>query len=109
VNEDQTAVRFTKSLSDEIQLSGKFYYWDGKSSEFPANGVTITVRSVQVKFETGEVVGSAIFVEASLASGKDPDYSKVVAERIWMIPKDDPVGDDTRSFLAEVNRRLERK
>jgi hypothetical protein len=108
VNEDRTALRFSKSISDEIQLSGKFYLWTRDSSEFPLSGVRIIVRSIQVKLKTGEELGSAIFVEADRASVKDPEYSKVVLEEMWMIPKDDSVADQTRGFLAELNRILER-
>ena len=106
-NQDQTAMRVSKSLSDEIQLSGKFYYWTGKSSEFPANGVRIVLRSVQVKLTSGAVEGSAIFFQATLASSKDPGYYKVITEQVWFIPNGDPIADDVRSFLATVDRKLE--
>jgi len=108
VNEDRTALKFSKSLSDEIQLSGKFYLWIGEPSALPLRGVRILVRSIQVKLSTGEELGSAIFAEADRASGKDPGYYKVVTEQMWMIPKNDSVADETRGFLAEVDRALER-
>jgi len=107
VNEDPTAVRFSKSLADEIQLSGKFHLWTGKLSELPPNGVVITVRSSQVKLASGSELGSAIFVEAERPSGKDPGYYKEVTESVEFIPKNDSVADETRSFLAAVGRALE--
>lgn len=103
-NDDQTALRFSKSLADEIQLSSRFYLWTGKY--LPSSGVRIMVRSIQVKLQNGDELGSAIFVEAEHPSSKDPGYYKVVAEQFWMIPKGDSVGDQTRGFLAEVDRAL---
>ncbi len=107
LNEDQTALRFSKSLSDEIELSSGFYLWTGNYSDFPPNGVRIMVRSIQVKLRNGNELGSAIFVEADRPSTKDPGYYKVVSEQTWMIPKDDSVADETRGFLAELSRALE--
>src|SRR5208282_666274 len=92
-NDDQTALRFSKSLSDEIQLSGKFYLWTGKYYDLPPNGVRIMVRSIQVTLRNGDELGSAIFVEAERPSGKDLGYYKVVSEQLWMIPKDSSVAD----------------
>jgi len=106
LSDDQTANRFSKSLSDEIQLSGKFYYWTGKYYDLPPNGVRIMVRSVQVTLRNGSVLGSAIFATAERASARDPGYYKVVSEQLWMIPKDDSVADETRGFLADVDRKL---
>jgi hypothetical protein len=107
LNDDQTATRFSKSLSDEVQLSGKFYYWTGKYYDLPANGVRIMVRSKQIKLSNGDELGSAIFVEADRPSGKDPGYYRVLFEQFSMIPKDHSVADSTRGFLAEVDRALE--
>jgi hypothetical protein len=105
-NDDQTSLRFSKSLADEIQLSSRFYLWTGKY-DLPPNGVRIMVRSIQVKLHNGNELGSAIFVEAERPSGKDPGYYKVVSEQLWMIPKDGSVADETRGFLAEVDRARE--
>lgn len=105
-NDDRTALRFSKSLADEIQLSGRFYLWTGKYYDLPPNGVRIMVRSIQVKLRNGNELGSAIFAEAERPSDKDPGYYKVVSEQFWMIPKDDSVADETRGFLAEVDRAL---
>jgi hypothetical protein len=105
VNHDQTAMRFSRSLSDEIQLSGRFYWF--KNGELPPNGVRITVRSIQIKLQNGNEMGSAIFVEAERPSGKDAGYYKVVSEQLAMISKNDSVADETRSFLAAVDRALE--
>ncbi len=107
LNEDRTALRFSRSLADEIQLSGKFYLWTGNSDALPPNGVRIMVRSIQVKLSKGSELGSAIFVEADRPSAKDPGYYKVVSEQMWMIQKDDSVADETRGFLAKVDRALE--
>jgi hypothetical protein len=107
-NDDQTALRFSKSLADEIQLSGKFYLWTGKYYDLPPNGMRIMVRSIQVELRSGAALGSAIFVDAERPSVKDPGYYRVVSEQLWMIPKDDSVADQTRGFLAEVDRALER-
>jgi hypothetical protein len=106
VDEDKTAVKFSQSLADEIQLSGKFSLWTGKLSELPPDGVCITVRSIQVKTTNGEELGSAIFVEADRASGRDPGYFKVIRETMWMLPKDGSVADATRGFLADVDKKL---
>jgi hypothetical protein len=106
VNDDKTAVKFSLSLADEIQLSAKFSLWTGKLSELPSNGVCIFVRSIQVKTTNGEELGSAIFIEADRASGKDPGYFKIVRETMWMIPKDGSVADETRGFLVEVDKKL---
>src|SRR5580698_9409236 len=57
-NDDQTALRFSKSLADEIQLSGRFQLWTGKDYDLPPNGVRIMVRSVQVKLRGGNELGS---------------------------------------------------
>ena len=106
VDEDKTAVKFSQSLADEIQLSGKFSLWTGKLSQLPSVGVCIIVRSIQVKTTNGEELGSAIFVEADRSSGKDPGYFKVIRETMWMIPKDGSVADATRGFLTEVDKKL---
>jgi hypothetical protein len=109
LNDDQTALRFSRSLSDEIQLSGGFYLWKiAKNGDLPPSGVRITVRSIQIRLHKGDEMGSAIFVEAERPSGKDPGYYKVVSELLSMIPKDGSVADETRSFLATVARALER-
>ena len=105
-NDDQAALRFSKSLADEIQLSSRFYLWTGKYYDFPPNGVRIMVRSIQVKLQNGNELGSAIFVVAERPSSKDPGYYKVVSEQLWMIPKDDSVGNQTRGFLAGVDQAL---
>lgn len=106
VDEDKTAVKFSQSLADEIQLSGKFSMWTGKLSELPSDGVCIFIRSIQVKTTNGEELGSAMFIEADRASGKDPGYFKVIRETMWMIPKDGSVADAARGFLAEVDKKL---
>jgi len=107
VNDDQTAIKFSKSLADEIQLSGKFYFWTGKYYDLPPSGLRIMVRSIQITLRNGNELGSAIFVTAERPSGKDPGYYKVVSAQLWMIPKDDSVADQTRDFLAGVSRALE--
>ena len=106
-NDDPTALRFSKSLSDDIQLSGKFYYWTAKDSALPSNGIRILVRSIQIKLEDGSELGSAIFVEADRPSLKEAGYYKVISGHFLMIPKDASVADETRSFRAEVDRSLE--
>jgi hypothetical protein len=106
LNGDQTALKFSRSLGDEIQLSGKFYFWAQNSEDLPPDGLVILVRSVQVKLSDGTAIGFAIFVEADRRSTKDPGYHKVVSEQMWMMPKDESPADETRSFLAEVDRSL---
>ena len=106
VNNNSTALRFSSSLADQIQLSGKFYLWTGKESELPRIGVRLLLRAVPVKMDDGSDIGSAIFVEADHLSAKDPGYYKSVAEQMWMIPKDDSVADDTLKFLADLDRAL---
>ena len=69
-----------------------------KIYELPPNGVVITVRSIQVKLANGGELGSAVFVEAERPSGKDPGYYKEVTQSMKMIPKNDSVADETRSF-----------
>jgi len=108
MNNDQTSLRFSKSLADEIQLSGKFYFWTGKYYDLPPSGVRITVRAIPVTLRNGNELGSAIFIEAERPSGKEPGYYKILSEEMWMIPTDGSVSDDTRGFLAEVDRALER-
>ena len=108
VGDDITGIRFSQALTDDIQLSLKFSLWTGKLSELPSDGICITVRSVQVKMTDGKELGSVIFVEAERASGKDPGYFKVITETMWMIPKDGSVADATHSFLADVDKKLER-
>lgn len=107
VNKDETALRFSKSLSDEIQLSGRFYLWSG-SSALPPGGLRITVRSVPVTPNHTQELGSALFVVASQPSTKEQGYFKEVSEQMMWIPKGAPVGDETRSFLASVAKALER-
>lgn len=107
VNDDPIALRYSTSLSDEIQLSGKFYLWSGSNSTFPSNGIRILLRSLPVRITGGRVIGSVIFVEADHYSSKDPGYYKVVSEQMWMIPTDDSVAEETRGFLASVSRELE--
>jgi hypothetical protein len=106
VNDDQTTLRFSQSLADEIQLSGNFYMWPGKV--LPQNGVRITVKSIRITLKNGNELGSAIFIEAECPSGKDPGYFRVVSAQLMMIPKDASVADETRSFLASVDRELKR-
>jgi hypothetical protein len=107
VNEDQTAMRFTKSLADDIQLSGKFYYWkDFKNA--PLSCIQIAVRSIQIKLDNGVAVGSAIFVEAERPSAKEPGYNREIAEQMFYFPTDAPVADETHSFLASVDREMGR-
>jgi hypothetical protein len=106
-NQDQTAIKFSRSLSDEIQLSAQFYYWQGKD-DLPPNAVRIMVRSIKVQLDKGSELGSAIFVEADRPSTKDPGYYKVIAEQRFMIPKNVSVADETRGFLADVDRNLKR-
>lgn len=108
VNNDQTALRFSRSLSDEIQLSARFYLWKTGKDDLPPNGVRITVMLVQVRLRNGDELGSAIFVKAERPSAKEGGYYKVVSEILQMIPKDNPVADETRGFLAEVDRALEK-
>jgi hypothetical protein len=107
VNADPMALRYSTSLSDEIQLSGKFYLWTGTDSSLPANGIRILLRSLPVRITGGRVIGSVIFVEADHCSAKDPGYYKVVSEQMWMIPTDDSVAEETRGFLASVSRVLD--
>lgn len=107
VPEDITAIRFSHALTDEIQLSLKFSLWTGKLSELPLDGISITVRSVQVKMTDGKELCSVLFIEADRPSGKDPGYLKVLKETMWMIPKDGSVTDVARGFLADVDKRLE--
>jgi hypothetical protein len=107
VNDDPIALRYSTSLSDEIQLSGKFYLWTGTALNFPSNGIRILLRSLPVRVAGGRVIGSVIFVEADHYSNKDPGYYKVVSEQMWMIPTDDSVAEETRGFLASVSRELE--
>ena len=104
--EDQTAIRFTKSLADEIQLSGKFYYWKDFNT-LPSNGIRIELRSIQIKIGNDIETGSAIFVEAVRPSAKDPGYYKEIAEQMYSLPKDSSVADETREFLASVSRELD--
>ncbi len=107
-NADEIALRFRKSLGDEITLSGRFYFWTGKNDDLPPNGVRIRLSSIQVKLQNGDGLGSAIYVEAERLSSRDPGYCKVVSQQLLMIPKDFSVADDTRAFLAEVERVLEK-
>jgi hypothetical protein len=107
-NGDQTALRFSGSLSDEIQLSGKFYLWNRHGSDVPPSGIRIMVTSIQVQLRNGDDLGSAIFVEATRPSAKDPGYYKFIAAQSWMIQKNGSVGDITRAFLADVDRKLNR-
>ena len=106
VGDDVPAIKFSQALTDEIQLSEKFSLWTGKLSELPVDGIVITVRSVQVKKTDGEELGSVIFVEADRPSSKDPGYFKIIRETMWMIPKDGSVDDATRSFLADVDKKI---
>lgn len=106
-NEDRTALRFSRSLSDEIQLSGKFYLWTENDSALPANGIRIRITSIQVKLRTGNDLGSAIFVQMLLPSAIDPGYDKLVAWNRWLITNDSSVAEITRSFLADVDRIVE--
>jgi hypothetical protein len=101
VKDDDIALKFTRSLSDEIQLSGKFYSWSGPDADLPQNGVRIFMMSVKV----GDS-GSAIFAEATGPGAKDPGCYKRIAAEMWFIPRDVSVADDTRGFLAYVDRKL---
>ena len=108
VNKDQTALRFSNSLADEIKLSGKFYLWSPRpATALPPDGVVITIRAIPVKSDSGQELGSALYVEASQPSRKTPEYFKEVSEQLMWIPKDAPVGDESRSFLASVATALE--
>lgn len=71
MKDDATALRFSRSIADEIQLSGRFYFFTGKNYDLPPSGVRITVRSIELKLRSGTELGSAIFVEAERPSGKD--------------------------------------
>lgn len=107
-NADEIALKFSKSLADDITLSGRFYYWTEKNSNLPSNGVLVSVRSTHVKLQNGDDLGAAICVEAARPSNKDPGYYKVFSAQLMMIPKDVSVGDYTRAFLADVERHLEK-
>src|SRR5439155_24025050 len=109
LTDDQAAAKFANSLSDEIQLSGKFFESGNLANpvRVPTNGVRIVVRPMPVKLLDGNELGSAIFVEADRPSAKDPGYYKGVTEQTWMIPKDGSVADQTRRFVAEVDRVLD--
>jgi hypothetical protein len=105
VNEDPTGQRFSRSLSDEIQLSAIFYQWPGRVSGLPSNGVLIHVTSIDVRLQNGQDLGSAIVVRADRPSANEPEYYKVLSEQAWMILKDGSVTDLIRSFLAQVDRQ----
>jgi hypothetical protein len=107
-NTDPIALRFSRSLADEITLSGRFYLWTGKNDSLPPNGVLISVASIQITLHNGSDLGSAICVEAERPSSRDPGYNKLVSQHMLMIPKDSSVADNTRAFLAEVERGLEK-
>jgi hypothetical protein len=98
-NTDPIALRFSRSLADEITLSGRFYLWTGKNDSLPP---------IQITLHNGSDLGSAICVEAERPSSRDPGYNKLVSQHMLMIPKDSSVADNTRAFLAEVERGLEK-
>src|ERR1700687_185609 len=89
-NADPIALRFSKSLADEITLSGRFYFWTGKNDSLPPNGVLISVASIQISD-----LSSAICVEAERPSSRDPGYNKLVSQHMLVIPKDSSVADNT--------------
>lgn len=108
VNKDQTAIRFSRSLADEIKLSGKFYLWSPKTPTLlPPGGIEIAVRAIPVKLDSGRELGSALYIQARQPSRTDREYFKEVSEQMLWIPKGAPVGDETRSFLASVATALE--
>lgn len=107
-NEDETALKFTRSLADEVQLSARFTLWTGNPYDLPTNGVRVLLRSIQVTSGSRDL-GSAIFVEAQRQSVKDPGYYEVITEQLWMIPKDNSVAEETRFFLAKMDRALEKQ
>jgi hypothetical protein len=105
-NEDPTGLRFSSSLSHEIQLSEKFYEWPGRISGLPSNGVLIHMTLIDVRLKNGEDLDSAIVIRADRPSANDPEYYKLVSEHAWMILRDGDVTDLIRSFLAEVDTEM---
>jgi hypothetical protein len=74
----------------------------------PANVVCITVNAVTVKLDDETYLGVAI-VAAERPSAKEPGYFKHLLTNEWAIPAAAPVADQTRSFLADLDRVLESK
>jgi hypothetical protein len=104
IEKNEMAMKFTKSLSDEVQLSGKFYYWISDSKALPPGGIEIKVHSIPVELTGAGAAGAAIFVEAVTFCPKDRAYSRTVNEQMFVFPRDASVADHTRGFLAEVDR-----
>ena len=94
-------MKFTESLSDEIQLSGKFFYSQGA---LPSGGIEIRIHPIAAEFTTGGTAGTAIYVQALTFCPTDRTYSRTFAESSFFFPPGASFADYTRSFLATVDR-----
>jgi hypothetical protein len=102
INDNKIATKFSQSLSDEIQLSGKFYYRMGDKAA--TDEIEVRIHPIRVEFTDGGSAGTAIYVEALTFCPKDRAYSRTFADARFFFPPDASVADYTRSFLADVDR-----
>lgn len=101
--DNKMAMTFSKSLTDEVEGSSKFYNWTGDLKSLPVGAVQIRIHATPIQF-SGDSVGAAIFVEAVTLFSKDRSYSRAFTEQMFVFRADASVTDSARSFLADIDR-----
>jgi hypothetical protein len=101
-DKDDVGQRFFTSLQSEIRLSNKFYLWGGSPIDLPQEGIGITLITVEVKLQNGQLIGSAVVAIATHPSEKDRGADRLIHIVSWFIPKEQSVADITRNYLASL-------
>jgi hypothetical protein len=106
IDGDPEAARFEQEFLDQLQASGRFYWWGSAVRLLPENSLHVVLISVEVKDANGEVVGSAIVLSAARRCAKDPEAEHPIDVKTWFVRHNQPVDDIVRTYFRELQEKV---